>query len=95
MKPMSGKVSAKRHLAKTVTWRLIASGTTFVLALIFFGTDEKAVEKASMVAVFETVIKMLFYYMHERAWYRVSWGVVKDDSDKRLSAESREAPSAD
>lgn len=72
---MSGTVSVKRHIAKTVTWRIIASGTTFFLALLFFGTDSQAVEKATGVALAETVLKMVFYYAHERTWYKFKWGV--------------------
>ena len=29
--------SRVRHIAKSITWRIIASGTTFSLALIYFG----------------------------------------------------------
>ena len=59
-----------RHLAKAVTWRIIASGTTFLLAWFFFQDDAKAVQKATSVAVAESVLKMALYYFHERAWYR-------------------------
>lgn len=68
-------VSVKRHIAKTITWRLIASATTFGLALLFFGNDQQAVEKATGIALVETVLKMGLYYGHERAWYRIAWGV--------------------
>ncbi len=76
---MSG-VSQKRHIAKTVTWRVIASATTFALAWFFFKDDPLVTEKATGVAVAETVIKMLLYYFHERAWYRFNFGVVKGKS---------------
>lgn len=72
---MSGTVSVKRHIAKTVTWRLVASTTTFLLALAFFGNDAAAVQKATGIAVAETCLKMLLYYAHERIWYRSRWGV--------------------
>lgn len=74
---MSGKVSHKRHIAKTITWRIIASATTFGLAWLFFREDAKAVEKATWVAITETGIKMIFYYLHERAWYKSNWGIKK------------------
>ena len=45
--------SKKRHFAKTLTWRCLATITTFTLALLFFNDDEKAIEKASGVAVAE------------------------------------------
>lgn len=67
--------SRKRHIAKTITWRIIATGTTFILTLIFFREDPNATEKASWVALAETVLKMVFYYYHERIWYttKLKW----------------------
>ncbi|NQZ77381.1 MAG: DUF2061 domain-containing protein [Ekhidna sp.] len=61
----------KRHIAKTVTWRLIATGSTFVLTILFFKEDPNAAEKAGWVALFETTIKMALYYYHERLWFSV------------------------
>ncbi|MEO1253919.1 MAG: DUF2061 domain-containing protein [Bacteroidota bacterium] len=61
--------SRKRHIAKTITWRIIATGTTFVLAMIFFRHDEDATQKASWVALIETILKMILYYYHERIWF--------------------------
>ena len=73
--------SKKRHLAKTVTWRCIATLTTFLLALLFFREDSEAVEKATGVAVAEFFLKMLLYYLHERAWYKSNFGL-NDRGDK-------------
>lgn len=67
---MSPKKSRRRHLAKTLTWRVIASATTFGLALLFFSDDPRAMQKAGGIAIAETVIKMIMYYFHERAWFR-------------------------
>ena len=77
------KVTAKRHLAKTITWRIIASGTTFLLAYFFFEEDPNALKKAGGVAVAESVIKMALYYFHERAWYKSNFGI------KRTTDESK------
>ncbi len=73
--------SSVRHLMKTVTWRVIASVTTFLVALFFFRDNPAAMEKASSVAIIETFIKMLFYYLHERAWHATKFGL-KGDSDQ-------------
>lgn len=67
--------SQKRHLAKTITWRVIASLTTFVVALIFFSEDPLATQKATGVALTESVIKMGLYYFHERFWYKSNFGL--------------------
>ena len=66
----NARKSRVRHLAKTVTWRIIASVTTFLLAWFFFQDDTHAVEKATSLAIAEGALKMSFYYFHERAWYR-------------------------
>lgn len=59
------------HISKTITWRIIASLTTFALAWFFFRDDPNATEKATGVALTEAVLKMAFYYFHERAWHKV------------------------
>ena len=68
-------VSKKRHIAKTITWRIIASLTTFTLALLFFRDDPNATEKATGIAIIESILKMILYYFHERAWYKSNFGL--------------------
>ncbi len=68
-------ISRKRHIAKTVTWRVLASLTTFVVAFIFFRDDPNVTEKATAVALTEAVIKMGLYYFHERIWYKSNFGL--------------------
>ena len=75
------KASKKRHIAKTITWRVIASVTTFLIARWFFSEDPNATEKATGIAIAESVIKMFFYYFHERAWYKSNWGIKKQKND--------------
>jgi len=71
---MENKVSPKRHLAKAVTWRIIASITTAIIAFAF-GLPPKAV---GGVFVADLIIKFVLYYGHERLWYKfISYGVKK------------------
>jgi uncharacterized membrane protein len=63
---MEDKVSPKRHLAKAVTWRIIASITTAIIAYMF-GLPPKAV---GAVFVADLIIKFVLYYIHERIWYK-------------------------
>jgi uncharacterized membrane protein len=63
-----------KSIVKTITWRIIASTTTFFLAMFFFQSDPNAVEKATGVALAEAIVKMLLYYLHERAWAQLRWG---------------------
>jgi len=72
---MKAKISQKRHIAKTLTWRVIASITTFVLGWFFFRDDEQVFQKATGLVIAEFILKILFYYLHERAWYSFDFGV--------------------
>ena len=71
---MMEKVEKKRHLAKAVTWRVIASSTTALIAWAF-GLPPKAI---GGVFVADLIIKFILYYGHERVWYSyIKFGVKK------------------
>ncbi len=74
--------SKMRHVAKAITWRVLASATTFGLALFFFSNQEGAMEKATSIALIESVLKMAFYYGHEEAWYRINLGLDRREQNK-------------
>ncbi|MBT4153074.1 MAG: DUF2061 domain-containing protein [Candidatus Magasanikbacteria bacterium] len=59
--------SHKRSLAKTISWRVIASLTTMALVYLFTGEISTMLE----VGAIEVVAKMLFYYLHERFWSHI------------------------
>jgi uncharacterized membrane protein len=65
--------SKLRSILKAITWRVIATGTTFTLAYtIFSGSGcEDALQKSSLVAGLELVIKLVIYYFHERIWQSI------------------------
>lgn len=65
---MNAKQARLRHLAKTVTWRIVGTIDTIVLGWIISG-DAKV---GLTIGGFEVVTKMILYYFHERAWFR--WG---------------------
>jgi uncharacterized membrane protein len=62
--------SPRRSLVKTVTWRLVAAIDTFAISLLITGSFAWA---GSIVGI-EALTKMVFYYLHERAWGHVLWG---------------------
>jgi uncharacterized membrane protein len=68
--------SHRRSVAKAATWRMIATLTT--MGLVFVFTGEIALSLG--VGVFDVVLKLLFYYLHERAWNTVTWGVATHSS---------------
>jgi len=59
-----------RHIAKTITWRVIGTIDTMVLAWVVTGNPMMGLK----IGGIEVFTKMILYYLHERAWYRVSFG---------------------
>ena len=66
---------AHRSFVKAITWRILATLTTMVLVWVAFGQIDKAIS----VGLVEFFIKMIIYYGHERAWARISWGLIPYD----------------
>ena len=84
----TGHASTRRSLVKTVVWRVIATTDTFILAYFFASQaadipSETAVKLASSIAGFEVLTKMILYFLHERAWSRVDWGLEDVDVDEK------------
>lgn len=58
--------SVKKSLMKTMSWRIIATTTTFVIGWIVTGS----VLAGGAIASIEFWAKLALYYAHERAWSR-------------------------
>ena len=68
-------VSKKRHILKTITWRIIASTDTLLIGWLLIGSWKIGTGIASI----EIITKMILYYFHERAWYKFSkFGIKKN-----------------
>ena len=65
--------SPARSLAKAISWRIIASATTFVI-FYFTAGGKVALEVITAAVGVELVSKMAIYYVHERVWANVYWG---------------------
>lgn len=68
------KVSFKRHIAKTITWRVVGTIDTMILGWLVSGDPMVGVTIGS----FEVVTKMILYFIHERVWYKIGFGVKRD-----------------
>ena len=67
-------VQAKRHIAKSITWRVIATLTTILLVWLFTNDIDIALKFGAV----EVLIKLVAYYFHERMWYKwIKFGVKK------------------
>jgi uncharacterized membrane protein len=67
-------VSYKRHIAKSVTWRIIGTLDTILLSWFITGSLKWGVTIGGV----ELFTKMVLYYFHERAWYKFSTFGIKD-----------------
>ena len=55
-----------RHIIKTITWRVIGTIDTIIIAWIISG-DPKTGLKIGGIELFT---KMVLYYLHERFWFK-------------------------
>jgi len=60
----------RRSVVKMITWRVIASLDTFIIAYLITGSWKMGTSIASI----EIVTKMGLYYIHERYWNKSSYG---------------------
>ena len=86
----NGDQSKRRHLAKTVSWRMIGTLDTMVLAWIITGNPLTGFK----IGVAEVITKMILYYLHERVWYKLDFGIKErrsqNGSQERLVDEKEE-----
>ena len=67
-------INRYRHLLKTVTWRLIGTLDTMVVAWVISGDPLLGLSIGGV----EVFTKMILYYIHERVWYKSKFGIKKD-----------------
>ena len=72
------KDSPTRSILKAITWRMIASATTFLITFIIFSqatdkTVSESLEIASIVGIVDIVAKLFLYYLHERLLANIKW----------------------
>ena len=61
----------KRHLFKTFSWRAVGSLTTLIVAWIVTGNPLTGFH----IGLLETLTKMILYYLHEKIWYKINFGL--------------------
>ncbi len=60
--------SRARHLIKALTWRVVATTDTTILAWIFTGNPLTGFK----IGITEIITKTGLYYLHERVWFKVN-----------------------
>jgi uncharacterized membrane protein len=58
--------SLKRHILKTLSYRMLGTLTTITVAY----TLGVSIEVSSLLGIGELTIKPILYFMHERIWYK-------------------------
>ena len=69
----SAHAEHRRSLMKAVGWRLVGSMDTFVIATIISGHAKTG----AAIATVEMATKIGLYYLHERGWAHIRWGLKK------------------
>jgi len=72
-------VLQRRHIAKTISYRLISTGSGFML--VYFATG--SLKMGATFSIAELLYKPIIYYIHERAWYKYITYGLKEESTKK------------
>lgn len=77
------QLSRKRHILKTITWRMLGTIDTIILSWFISGNPLIGLS----IGGAELFTKMFLYYMHERIWYNIDFGINnnKDKNGNKLN----------
>ena len=64
------RVTKKRSFLKSWTYRVFGTLTSWAVVFVITGKGSLA----TLVAFWETVVKIAVYYWHERIWDKIRWG---------------------
>ena len=68
-------VERKRHIAKTISYRVVSTLIGFLLMWLISGS----IKVGAAFGIAELVYKPIQYYLHERIWYKwIKFGLKKD-----------------
>lgn len=62
--------SSRRSVAKTISWRVTGSFSTFLISFIVSGDFVVA----GSIAVVQITVNTVLYFIHERVWNKIKWG---------------------
>lgn len=75
--------SRKRHIAKSLTWRLVGTLDTVLISWIITGSPKMGAQ----IGFAEAVFKIFLYYLHERAWFAINLskaGIIQESRIRHL-----------
>lgn len=65
-----------RSLVKGISWRFFGTMDTIIIAFFITGNYTKALS----IGFTEVFTKVGLYYLHERLWYKIKFGMKKDET---------------
>lgn len=69
-------VERKRHIAKTISYRIVSTLIGFLIMWLVSGS----IKVGAAFGIAELVYKPVQYYIHERIWYKyIKYGLKKKD----------------
>lgn len=69
--------SKTRSIVKAISWRALGSLDTFVISYVVTGE----LKYGAFIAGTETLTKIVLYYLHERGWAHINWGMKPAQKD--------------
>jgi len=65
-------VDYKRHIVKTISYRILSTGIGFITMWVITGS----IKISTAFSIIELVWKPIQYYVHERIWYKwIKYGI--------------------
>jgi uncharacterized membrane protein len=64
------KVTKARSFTKSLSYRIFGTLSSFLVAYVLTGNGTLS----TLIAFWETILKVGIYYWHERIWDKISWG---------------------
>ncbi|PHR69123.1 MAG: hypothetical protein COA67_11275 [Lutibacter sp.] len=74
--------TSKEILYKTISWRVVATTTTFVISGLIL--NEGFGEIALYIALVELFTKFVLYYLHEKLWLKLPLGKIRNFFLKKI-----------
>jgi uncharacterized membrane protein len=71
-------VQNRRHIAKTISYRIISTGIGFLILYVASGSFKLG----AFFSTAELLYKPIQYYIHERIWYKYIKFGLKDNKSK-------------
>jgi uncharacterized membrane protein len=62
--------TTKRSIAKTISWRITGSLSTFLISYAILGSFAVS----GTIALIQLTFNTLLYFVHERVWNKITWG---------------------